>query len=187
MKTKNKIFSSLYWKISGIFLAFTIMLTTVFIIISVKFSEEYNNEAQQKINGGIAKSALKEVPAIFIDGKVNEAAIHDLMHSMMVAHPSIEVYLLDPRGKILTYVVMSKDVKAEYVSLEPIKEFLVHGTEKTIKGDDPRNQEVKKIFSAAEVIEDGNLKGYLYIVLASNESSSTMATLSPSVLSVCLK
>jgi len=182
MESKNKIFNSLYWKISGIFLVFTVALTVVFIFISVKFSEEYNNEAQQKINGNIAKSALELVSPIFVNDTVNKVAIQDLMHSMMVAHPSIEVYLLDPNGKILTFVVPGKDVKAESVNLEPVKRFLNQGTEKTIKGDDPRNPNVQKIFSAAQIIEDGQMKGYLYIVLASNEYTSTMAALENSFI-----
>ncbi|HRX10097.1 MAG TPA: hypothetical protein P5210_00525 [Draconibacterium sp.] len=121
---KTKIFNSLYWKISGIFLVFTVLLTLLFIYISGRFSTEYNQEAQQKVNGKIAQGALELVSPIFIDGKVNEAAMKDLMHSMMVAHPSIEVYLLDPTGKILTYVVPGIEVKTDYVSLEPIKQFL---------------------------------------------------------------
>lgn len=182
MEKKNKIFSSLYWKISGIFLIFTIALTVVFIFISVKFSEEYNNEAQQKVNGKIAESALELISPIFINDTVNTLAIQDLMHSMMVAHPSIEVYLLDPNGKILTYVVPGIDVKTEYVSLEPVKKFLSRDVDETIKGDDPRNPKVQKIFSAAKIIEDGEMKGYLYIVLASNEYSSTMAALGNSFI-----
>ena len=177
-----KIFNSLYWKISGIFLVFTILLTAIFIFISVEFSADYNQEAQQKIDGDIAKGAIKEVSPIFIDGEVNKAAIHDLMHSMMVAHPSIEVYLLDPTGKILTFVVPGKDVKTESVSLEPVKRFLNRTGDRVIKGDDPRNPGSPKIFSAAEIIEDGELKGYMYIILASGQFTSTMAALENSFI-----
>ncbi len=182
MKTNNKIFSSLFWKISGIFLAFTVLLTAVFIIISVKFSEEYNNEAQQKINGGIAKGALELIPSVFVNDSVNDAALNDLMHSMMVAHPSIEVYLLDTEGKILTYVVPQIDVKTDHVSLGPIKQFLTRTGDETIKGDDPKSPGVPKIFSAAKIVENGKFKGYLYIVLASSEYTSAMAALGNSFI-----
>lgn len=182
MTTKNKIFNSLYWKISGIFLVFTILLTAIFIYISVEFSANYNHEAQQKINGEIAEGAIKEVSPIFVDGKVKEQAIHVLMHSMMAVHPSIEVYLLDPAGKILTFVVPGKDVKTESVSLTPIKRFLNRENDKTIKGDDPRDPDNPKIFSAAEIIEEGELKGYMYIILASSQYTSTMAALENSFI-----
>ncbi len=182
MTTKNKIFNSLYWKISGIFLVFTILLTITFIFISVKFSEDYNQEAQQKINGEIAVGAISEVSPIFVDGKVKEEAIHVLMHSMMAVHPSIEVYLLDPEGRIITYVVPSKDVKTDAVSLAPIKSFLARTSDHIIKGDDPRNPDSSKIFSAAEIVEDNELKGYMYIILASSEYTSTMAALQNSFI-----
>ncbi len=182
MTTKHKIFNSLYWKISGIFLVFTILLSVIFIIISVEFSDNYNQEAQQKINGEIAAGAIKEVSPIFVSDSINEHAIHVLMHSMMAVHPSIEVYLLDPAGNIITYVVPSKDVKTDAVSLDPIKQFLARTNDRTIKGDDPRNPDASKIFSAAEIIEDNQLKGYMYIILASSQYTSTVAALQNSFI-----
>jgi signal transduction histidine kinase len=86
---------------------------------------------------------------------------------MMVINPSVEVYLLDPDGKILSYVAPDKVVKLERVSLTPIRKFLQDKTESVIYGDDPRNPGEKKIFSAARITEDDQLSGYLYIVLAS--------------------
>lgn len=179
---KTKIFNSLYWKISGIFLVFTVILTVIFIFISVEFSADYNQEAQQKIDGKIAEGAIKEVSPIFVADSINEHAIHVLMHSMMAVHPSIEVYLLDPNGKILTFVVPGKDVKTESVSLEPINRFLNRTNDKTIKGDDPRNPDVPKIFSAAKIIENDKLRGYIYIILASNEYTSAMAAVKNSFI-----
>ncbi len=182
MNAKSKIFNSLYWKISGIFLVFTVFLTIVYLYISVVFSQNYNEEAQQKINGEIAAGAIKEVSPIFVDGKVNEQAIQILMHSMMAVHPSIEVYLLDPSGQILTFVVPSKDVKTKSVDLAPVQRFLKRSNDRVIRGDDPRNPDSPKIFSAAEILEEGELKGYMYIILASNQYTSTMATLKNSFI-----
>lgn len=182
MNRKGQIFNSLFWKISGIFLVFTILLSVVFIQVSARFSTEYNQEAQQKINGKIAEGAIKEVSPIFIEGVINEEAIHVLMHSMMAVHPSIEVYLLDTSGKILTYVVPGEDVKTESVSLVPIKQFLESDLSKTIKGDDPRNPETPKIFSVAPIIEDNIHKGYLYIILASSEYTTAMAAVQNSFI-----
>lgn len=167
---------------SGIFLVFTVLLTATFIIISARFSAEYNQEAQQKINGEIAVGAIKEVSPIFIDGKVNEHAMHDLMHSMMVAHPSIEVYLLNTNGEILTFVVPGKDVKSSSVSMEPINHFLNRTNERIIKGDDPRDPNSPKIFSVAPIIEDEIHKGYLYIILASSQYTTAMAAVKNSFI-----
>jgi len=179
---KTRIFNSLFWKISGIFLLMMVILAVIFVKISIDFSEEYHMEAQQKINRDVAEGALKEVHPIFIDGKVNEQALHTIMHSMMAVNPSIEVYLLDPQGKILTYVVPYKEVKSTEVSLDPIKEFIDGDPDEYVIGDDPRNPGERKAFTTAPIIEDGVMKGYLYIVLASKEYTSTMGALQNSYI-----
>jgi signal transduction histidine kinase len=79
------------------------------------------------------------------------------------------VYLLNPEGKIISYVAPAKVVKMNNVSLSPIWQFLKDSTENLIFGDDPRNPGEKKTFSAAEVIDNKTLTGYIYIVLASQE------------------
>ena len=56
-----------------------------------------------------------------------------------------------------------QDVKTETVSLDPIKRFLNRTNDKAIKGDDPRNPDSPKIFSVAEIVENGQMKGYMYI------------------------
>jgi len=188
MKIKSRIFDTLFWKISGIFLVIMIILAVVFIWISVKYSSEYSQEAQQKINANIAEGALLEINPFFVDGEPNEQALHTLMHSMMAVNPSIEVYLLDPDGNILTYVVPYKEVKSTSVSLGPINEFLDAEEDIYIRGDDPRNPGEQKVFSVAPIVENEQMMGYLYIILASQEYISTMDTLENSyILSLSLR
>ena len=38
-----------------------------------------------------------------------------------------------------------------------------------VKGDDPRNPGIRKEFSAAPIMEDNQLVGYVYVILASEE------------------
>jgi len=107
---------------------------------------------------------------------------------MMVINPSIEIYVLDTQGKILSYVAPNKVVKLEKVSLEPIHDFLNDEDTSIIYGDDPRNPGQRKIFSAAEVKMDNNLTGYVYIVLASQEYTSTsQAILGSYILSLSIE
>lgn len=179
---KIKIFNSLFWKISGIFLLMMVILAGIFVKISINLSEEYHMEAQQKINRNVAEGALKEVHPIFIDGEVNEQALHTIMHSMMAVNPSIEVYLLNPDGKILSYVVPHKEVKSTEVSLEPVKKFINGEKDAYIKGDDPRNPGEQKAFTAARIVENDQMMGYLYIILASKEYTSAMAALQNSYI-----
>jgi signal transduction histidine kinase len=79
------------------------------------------------------------------------------------------VYLLDVDGNILNYVAPYKKVKLTKVGLGPIHEFIDTQGQQFIKGDDPRNPGLQKEFSAAPIVEDEQLIGYVYVVLASEE------------------
>ena len=87
----------------------------------------------------------------------------------MVINPSIEVYLLDTEGKILTYFAPNKEVKLDHVHLEPINEFLEVGTSTFVMGVDPKNEHVEKTFSAAKVYEGDVHRGYVYVILGGED------------------
>jgi len=166
----NKTFNSLYWKLSTIFLIILVVFAAIALYISVEAASKYSTEVNQQLNRDLAKNTVEVIKPEFRHGTVNEKTIEEIVHSMMVINPSLEVYLLNPEGKILSYVAPEKEVvKLEYVSLKPIHEFLNDKKQNIILGDDPRNPGELKIFSAAEVRENGQLTGYLYIVLASQE------------------
>jgi signal transduction histidine kinase len=165
----SKTFTKLFWQISAIFLIVLIVFAGITGYISVQAARNYSVEVNQKLNLELAKNTVEVIKPQFVNGVVNEEAIAEIMHSMMVINPSVEVYLLDPAGKILSYVAPYKVVKLEEVSLGPIMTFLEDKQDKIIYGDDPRNPGEKKIFSAAEVKDGDILTGYVYIVLASQD------------------
>ena len=168
--------NQLYWKISATLLSLLAILGFVYILITSYVAQQYYQEVNQKLYGDIASSTVKEVKPL-VDGKVDTAAIQDIMHSMMVVNPSVEVYLLDTEGKIITYVAPYKRVKLESVDLEPVRQFIAAEEKPFIMGDDPRHPGQEKVFSAAELTEDGQLSGYLYIILASEEQAAVTSTL----------
>ncbi|MCB0689329.1 MAG: HAMP domain-containing histidine kinase, partial [Saprospiraceae bacterium] len=112
-----------------------------------------------------------------VNGEVDTNAVQDIMHSMMVINPSVEVYLLDVKGHIITYVAPDKKVKLQDVNLEPVKDFIKREDHRIIKGDDPRNPGQAKVFSAAAIKEGDQIQGYVYVILASEEQTSAMSML----------
>lgn len=169
-------FTGFYWKISLTFFLILAGIGVAYIFISTRMSEEYFVEKNQRLNAPIAKSIVKEVKP-FINGTLSEDATDAIMHHLMAINPSIEVYLLDAHGNILNYVAPEKKVVAKRVDLAPIKTFLQGHHEGIIEGDDPRNPGVKKVFSAAEIKENGRVVGYVYVILASEELDSVSALL----------
>jgi len=171
-KTINRSFSRLYRRISTLFIVVLLLFAVVTLFISVKAARNYSFEVNQKMNHDLAANVAVMMKPFLEDGIINEAGIEDLVHSLMVINPSIEVYLLDTQGKILSYVAPEKVVKLKSVSLDPINKFLKVTQKKLIYGDDPRNPGETKIFSAASIVQENRLTGYIYIVLASQEYTS---------------
>ncbi|MEM9917835.1 MAG: HAMP domain-containing sensor histidine kinase [Bacteroidota bacterium] len=166
----------LYWKISATLLSLLVVLGVVYVLIGSSMQNEYFQEVNQSLYGGIAESTVNEVSPL-IDGEVDTTAIKDIMHSMMVINPSVEVYLLDTAGKIITYVAPYKKVKLEKVDLKPIKTFIEAEEKPFISGDDPRHPGTCKVFSAAPLLDGERLAGYVYIILASEEQTAVTSTL----------
>jgi signal transduction histidine kinase len=175
MKLK-KLAKSLYWRISISFLLLLLILGLAYVMITAFAADRYFKETTQRLNAHVAESMLLEVKP-FINGEVNEEALGKIMHSMMAVNPSLEVYLLSPQGKILSYVVLTKDVKLDKVDLAPVQDFLETSGQKYILGDDPRNPSKKTIFSATQVVENDELMGYVYMVLASKQYTTVTQAL----------
>ena len=118
-----RIKESLFWKISLLFFLILLLLGVSYTVITITMAKRYSDETTQRLNADVAAQMLLEVNP-FVNGKVNEEALGKIMHSMMAVNPNLEVYLLDPQGKILSFVVLDKKVKLQYVSIEPIQTFL---------------------------------------------------------------
>jgi len=167
---------SLIWRLSAAFLLMLLLLALAYTVITTYAANRYFQETTQRLNANVASEMLLEVQP-FVNGEVNKAALDKLMHSMMAVNPRLEVYLLNPKGEILSYVVLKKKVKLNSITLEPVKEFLANEGQQYILGDDPRNPGHKTIFSATEVRENDILQGYVYMVLASEKFENVANTL----------
>lgn len=167
--------NTLYWKISFGLLLLLVFLGTGYLWITGYTATRFLKEENQKLYGDIAAHTVQEVVPL-VDGKVDTSAIQEIMHSMMIINPSVEVYLLDTTGTIITYVAPYKKVQLTEVNVDPIKEFLATPDE-FIQGDDPRHPGEENIFSAARLEEEGNLIGYVYIILASEAQTAVTSSL----------
>lgn len=168
--------NKLYLRISGIFIAILMVVGVVYFMITTYASDRYFQETTQRLNAHVAEQMLVEVEP-FVDGQVNKDALGKIMHSMMAVNPGIEVYLLSPQGEILSFVVLDKKVKLTQVRMDPVKEFISKGGNGFILGDDPRNPGREVVFSATAVEKEGELMGYVYMVLASEQYENVVAML----------
>ncbi len=166
----KNIYHSLFWRLSLFFLATLLVFSSVYIYITYTASQEYVEETSQKLNRNLAQWVADHT-APLIQGEINKEELDHLFHSTMVINPSVEIYLLNNEGDILSYFAPAGKVKLDKVGLEPINAFIADDSS-FIKGEDPRNPGVEKIFSACRLMNENTQVGYLYIILASEEYAS---------------
>ncbi len=158
------IFHTLYSRLA---LTLFILLCVVGLILNqlIRHSTDmYQQEVAQKLNIKLAANIVADQP--LIQGKqINSSAVNQLFNQLMVINPSIEIYLLDLQGNVLTYSAPEGKVKRTSIALEPVKQFLTQNERLPIEGDDPRDLSGRKVFSAARIVNNDGLQGYLYIVL----------------------
>jgi signal transduction histidine kinase len=166
----------LFWKITTVFTCLLIVLGIVFVIIASKFSRSYYTAAHQELYGDIAQH-LATFTQPFKNGKPDTTVTHDIIHSTMVANPSVEVYLLDTAGNIRDYVVPDKTVQIHQVDIKKVKQWITAPKMQRPMGDNPKQPGEPSIFSAAPVYEKGKLVGYVYAVLASEKQKAILQSL----------
>jgi signal transduction histidine kinase len=137
------------------------------------FSSRYQQEAAQRLNRDLAAHVLSE-QHLLQAGRVDVAALEKVFHMVMAINPSIEVYLLDARGRLLAFSDPEGKVRRASVDMRPIRDFLSDRSGRLILGDDPRDPAGRKIFSAASIAGSDGVQGYLYVILASQAASTVM-------------
>ncbi|MBD3223374.1 MAG: HAMP domain-containing protein [Caldithrix sp.] len=171
----KQFFNTFFGKLSVVFLILLMLLGFSQVLITTSASSAYYREADQKLNLGLAADMAKELRP-FLQDSINMAEVKHAIHYMMVYNPKVEIYLLDEQGHILAFFAdPPKKVKAESVNLQPIHKFLNTKEEIPILGQDPRDPDVSKPFSAARIQIAGEGLGYIYIIIGSSLYDSAKA------------
>ena len=168
MVTEKKNFHSLYWRISAAFLIILAFVGLAYVYITAHSSIIYFQQVNQRLNRNTADNIAAHC-APFKNGTVNDTAVEEMFHNVMVINPSLEVYLLDTTGKILSYYAPQKKIILNGINLLPVHMFIEKRGRQFVTGDDPRHPGTQKVFSAAPVFYNKTLAGYIYVVLASEE------------------
>lgn len=155
-------------RLSAALLALLLLLGTGTLALTLWSSRAYVREVQQKLHRDLAGHVVQEHP-LLRDPAARQDALDAVFEELMVINPDLEFYLLDAGGGVLAYAAPPGRVLQDTVALAPLHAFLRDNARLPILGTDPRNPTSDNIFSAAEIHRDGQLAGYLYIVLASEQ------------------
>jgi len=150
-------------------LAFTLgfagLIYALFIFAAV---QEDIRHADQSLNRSLAKTLVAERNLVR-ENELDEQALKDTFQAYMNVNPSIEIYLLDLSGKILSYSADPKRVHRTHVDMVPVRAFLKENAVFPILGDDPRSPDRQKVFSVTPIPSAAHAKGYLYVILRGEE------------------
>ncbi|MBE9502947.1 MAG: HAMP domain-containing protein [Proteobacteria bacterium] len=159
---------TLYGKIVLILSALFFIVGLLYLLLTLFTTRLYIQEGAQRLNHDLAAYLVSQ--KFFIqEGKVNKPALKESFDMLMKINHNIEVYLLDPKGKILAYSAPEGKVKRKEVSLTPISQFLDPAHALPLLGDDPRDSKGQKVFSVSPIPLKGPVEGYLYVILGSEK------------------
>jgi len=151
-------FRTLYARLATALVILFLVIGVLFTLIITKVTEQHMQEVNQHFNRYLAQRIVSD-RSLVTDGRVDQKALKKTFSAYMDINPSIEIYLLDPDGKILAFSADPGKVKRQHVDLKPIHDFM-DGEMFPLLGDDPRSHDRRKAFSVTRVPA-----GYLYVVL----------------------
>lgn len=155
---------TLYAKLALGLTALLAVTGLVYVLISNAATDRYLQQVNQQLHRNLAQNIIADRKLV-AQGRLDEGALKRTFDLYMEINPSIEIYLLDRNGAIMSYSADPKKIKRNRVSLEPIKAFLAMERPYPLLGDDPRSHDRQKAFSVTPVPNAENPTGYLYVVL----------------------
>ena len=162
---------TLYAKLALGLLVLLIAVGAVYTTINIIVTDNYLRQLNQEINRELARNLVADRNLVE-EGRLNERALKETFSLYMSINPSIEIYLLDNAGRILSYSADPEKIKRKSVSLEPIKAFLSMEEPYPLLGDDPRSHDRQKAFSVTEIPGQSTTEGYLYVILRGEQYDS---------------
>lgn len=138
---------------------------------SLHLSKNTRYESEQKLHLSLAANLARDNP-LLQQGVYDHSALKNLFHTLMVLGPAFEFYFVSPTGDILTHSIIPSRIKRNNISIKPIIALTQNLSPLPVYGDDPQEPNNQKIFSAAPVINNAKLQGYLYVIVTGQQYES---------------
>lgn len=152
---------TLHGRLTAIVVALFALSTVLSLLFTSSTTRAYAMEERQRMNASLAGDLvryLNDKHLLPITPGNHDIVVPEL-HRLMTVNPSIDIYLLDPRGNILGSTVGNQDLAIRRVDLRPIYAFLSHPGNFPIRGTDPHGTD-DTVFSVAPTAG-----GFAYVVL----------------------
>ena len=155
---------SLSQRLALVVVSLLILCAAAVCVAQLHSSAQYGNAMVQRLSAGLAQQIVAREPLLDAHGEGNRQTLKSLFDRLMTFNPSVELYLLSPDGDLLADAAPPGHIQRQRIDMAPVQVFLT-GSTSPVYGDDPRSLDGRKVFSAAPLRVDGQLRGYLYIIL----------------------
>ena len=172
---------TLYGKLSVALVAIVLAIAALYTALTLFATQHHLQVTEQRLNRNLARDLVADRNLVE-EGRINESALKEMFHDYMTINPSIEIYLIDLKGYILSFSADPGVVKRKRVSLGPVRSFLAGDDAYPLLGDDPRSHDGQKAFSVTAVPSAEDPEGYLYVVLLGERVDSIAALLHTSYI-----
>ncbi|MBN8411470.1 sensor histidine kinase [Halomonas litopenaei] len=161
---------TLYSKIAVLITVVTTLMGLAIAVSGYALMRQYHEEVTQKLNAPIADYIARQYQ--FSQVEDLQATLDALAALAMTVNPSVEIYLLDASGRILSHVANDNPIRRQQVALAPVEHFIARdarqatlGRQPPLYGTDPRSIDGDKTFSATRITLPNGAPGYLYAIL----------------------
>ncbi len=142
-----------------------------------RVASQHEHEALQRLSHGLAGHIATHWPELGGGTPDDPKARQELLRMLMTVNPGIQVYVLDPQGRVQNYIGEPGMVRQHQIDKAALGRFL-GGAALPLYGTDPMGGEASRLFSVARFAAGAGTAGYLYIVLDSPARSAVAAHLS---------
>ena len=104
--------------------------------LQLRANRMHELEVVQGLSRDVAESIARDVPLTDAHGLM-PGAVRTLFNQLMMVNPSVEVYLLEPDGRIAGHAAPEGRLRRDRVDLAPVRR-MIDGAALPILGDDPR-------------------------------------------------
>ena len=176
-----KKYNSMAFRLIVLFVSIFVIIAMTFVWFMDNSSRNFQQQSTQSLHQELASHMIAE-SQLLRDGKIDATALEHTFHSMMLLGPAFEIYVTDIQGKVLAFSAAPGKVKRKVIDITPIKHFLSGQSSFPLLGQDPRNLNGQKIFSAAKIFQEEHLQGYLYVIIGSELEDKIIANLTSNKL-----
>lgn len=158
-------------KLSLIFVLLLGTVGTVGTLAVLRSTDDYLAETEQRTNLTLAASIAREMNIDSATNAIAPPTIEQLFGAAMVINPNIKLYLVGLEGEMLGASAAPDEIRQPRVDVAPIRQLLRASPRLPIWGDDPREPDRPKVFSAALLLNHRQQPHcYLYVVLGNGQA-----------------